>query len=127
MLAIRTLAASAALSVLIAATALAQTPAPGAKAPVPATPPPVAATPAPTAPAPGTAAATTTTTAKKKAVVAKGDRTPESLACSAEADQKNIHGSKERKPFMAKCKAAAKKAAKASAPAAAPPAPAKKS
>ena len=122
MLTIRTLAVSAALSLFIAAGAVAQTPAPATTAPAAA--PPAAAAPAPSAPAPATAA--TTAPAKKKAAVAKGERTPESLACSAEADKANVHG-KERKGYMSKCKAAAKKAVKAGAPAAAPAAaPAKK-
>ena len=49
------------------------------------------------------AAAPAATTAKK----AEKPRTPESLACSKEADDKNIHG-KERKKFMSQCKKDAK-------------------
>lgn len=45
---------------------------------------------------------------KKAAPTAKADRTPESLACSAELDAKNIHG-KDRRAAMRKCKADAKK------------------
>lgn len=45
---------------------------------------------------------------KKSAITPKEDRTPESLACSAEADQKALKG-KERTSFRKKCIAAAKK------------------
>ena len=44
-----------------------------------------------------------TTTAKK----AEKPRTPESLACSKEADDKGLHG-KDRKKFMSQCKKEAK-------------------
>ena len=40
-------------------------------------------------------------------------RSPESIACSAEADAKNLHGRKERKPFMRECKRAARAKAEA--------------
>jgi hypothetical protein len=52
----------------------------------------------------GTAAAPAATTPAKKA---EKPRTPESLACSKEADDKNIHG-KDRKKFMSQCKKDAK-------------------
>ncbi len=137
MLNIRTLAAGAALSILMAASVSAQTtpptttqtpgttaPAAAPKAGAPVTPPataPAATAPAPkaTAPAPGAAApGTVPPTAKtKKAAVPKGERTPESLACSKEADEKNIHGKKKagdptsvsRSSFMKKCVADAMK------------------
>jgi hypothetical protein len=51
----------------------------------------------------GAAPAPAATTAKK----AEKPRTAESLACSKEADDKNIHG-KERKKFMSQCKKDAK-------------------
>jgi hypothetical protein len=82
------------------------------------TPAPSASPSATMAPAPATAPA-----AKKKGVTPKAERTPESLACSAEADQKGLKG-KERKSFRSKCMSAAKKAKAAPA---ATPAPAKKS
>jgi hypothetical protein len=72
------LAAVAVGSLFFASSALAQTTAP-------------AAAPAATAPA-------------KKA---EKPRTPESLACSKEADEKNMHG-KDRKKFMSQCKKDAK-------------------
>ena len=50
------------------------------------------------------AAAPTAAPAAKKAAK---PRTAESLACSKEADDKNIHG-KERKKFMSQCKKEAK-------------------
>ena len=53
-----------------------------------------------TAPAAAPAAATPAKKAEKP-------RTPESLACSKEADEKNIHG-KDRKKFMSQCKKDAK-------------------
>jgi hypothetical protein len=40
-------------------------------------------------------------------------RTAESIACSKEADAKNIHGKKDRGPFMRECKRAAREAAAA--------------
>jgi hypothetical protein len=49
------------------------------------------------------AAAPAATTAKK----AEKPRTPESLACSKEADEKALHG-KDRKKFMSQCKKDAK-------------------
>jgi hypothetical protein len=49
------------------------------------------------------AAAPAATTAKK----AEKPRTPESLACSKEADDKGLHG-KDRKKFMSQCKKDAK-------------------
>ena len=49
------------------------------------------------------AAAPAATTAKK----AEKPRTPESLACSKEADEKGLHG-KDRKKFMSQCKKDAK-------------------
>lgn len=121
MLKLQTFAAGAALSILLAVTATAQTtppattppamtpaaPAPKAGAPTTA---PAATTPATTMPAP----AVTAPAAKKKAAAAK-ERTPESLACSKEADEKNIHGKPARGNFMRKCKADAAKAAKAAA------------
>ena len=72
------LAAVAVASLFFAGSALAQGTAP-------------AAAPAPTAPA-------------KKA---EKPRTPESLACSKEADDKGLHG-KDRKKFMSQCKKDAK-------------------
>ena len=58
-----------------------------------------------TALAQGTApAAPAATTPAKKA---EKPRSPESLACSKEADDKNIHG-KDRKKFMSQCKKDAK-------------------
>jgi hypothetical protein len=51
------------------------------------------------APAPAAA----TTPAKK----AEKPRTPESMACSKEADEKGLHG-KDRKKFMSQCKKDAK-------------------
>jgi hypothetical protein len=72
------LAAVAVASLFLAGSALAQTTAPAA---------------APAA----------TTPAKK----AEKPRTPESLACSKEADEKNMHG-KDRKKFMSQCKKDAK-------------------
>jgi hypothetical protein len=51
----------------------------------------------------GSALAQTTAPAKK----AEKPRSPESLACSKEADDKNIHG-KDRKKFMSQCKKDAK-------------------
>jgi invasion protein IalB len=74
----RRIAAAALASLFFAGSALAQTTAPAA---------------APAA----------TTPAKK----AEKPRTPESLACSKEADDKNIHG-KDRKKFMSQCKKDAK-------------------
>jgi hypothetical protein len=57
-----------------------------------------------------TTTTTTTKTAGQKAVTtthkgppAKGARTEQSLACSASADSKNIHG-KDRQKFMRQCK-----------------------
>ena len=50
------------------------------------------------------AAAPAATTAKK----AEKPRTPESLACSKEADEKGLHG-KDRKKFRSECKANAAK------------------
>ena len=50
------------------------------------------------------AAAPTATAPAKKA---EKPRSPESLACSKEADDKNIHG-KDRKKFMSQCKKDAK-------------------
>lgn len=95
-----------------------------AQAPAPATPAPAAA-PKAAAPASPTVDAVKKSAPEKAAVkkgpVPKDQRSPESLACSAEADQKNLHG-KERVSFRKKCMAAAKKAAKggpAPAPAAA--------
>jgi len=64
------------------------------------------AAPAPAATAPATPAAKAKTAAP---------RTDESIACSKEADAKNLHGA-ERKTFRAKCMKDAK-AAKAAAPA----------
>jgi hypothetical protein len=54
-------------------------------------------------------AQTTPDTAAKAAPAAKAEkpRTPESIACSKEADDKNIHG-KARHKFMSKCKKDAK-------------------
>lgn len=72
------------------------------------TPPPAAAT--PKAEAPKAAAP------KKSAITPKSERTPESLACSAEADKKGLKG-KPRKTFRAKC---IKDATAAKGPAAAP-------
>ena len=72
------LAVVAVVSLFFAGSALAQTAAP-------------AAAPAATAPA-------------KKA---EKPRSPESMACSKEADDKNIHG-KDRKKFMSQCKKDAK-------------------
>ena len=45
--------------------------------------------------------------AAKMAPKAEKPRTAESIACSAEADTKGLHG-KERKKFMSECKRAAK-------------------
>jgi hypothetical protein len=60
----------------------------------------------PATPAPAAKAAP----AEKKA---EKPRTPESIACSAEADAKNLHGKKDRGPFMRQCKKDAKAAAAA--------------
>jgi hypothetical protein len=137
MLNIRTIAVSAALSILLAASASAQTtppttqqtpgattaapkagaPATTAPAAAPKATAPAAAAPAPSAPAPGGTVAPTAKT--KKAAVPTGPRTPESLACSKEADDKNIHGKKKagdptsvsRASFMKKCVADAMKKA----------------
>jgi hypothetical protein len=54
-----------------------------------------------TAPAPAAPAAAATTTAPKKAGQ-KAASTPEGIACSAEADAKNLHG-KERTKFRRAC------------------------
>jgi len=54
-----------------------------------------------------TAPATSTPAATTPAKKAEKPRTPESLACSKEADDKNIHG-KDRKKFMSQCKKDAK-------------------
>lgn len=78
--------------------------------------------PAPSASPPAAAAPKAATAPAKKGVTPKAERTPESLACSAEADQKGLKG-KERKSFRSKCMAAAKKAKSAPATTA----PAKKS
>ncbi|HEX3675339.1 MAG TPA: PsiF family protein [Rhizomicrobium sp.] len=53
----------------------------------------------------GTAPATAPAAAPAKK--AEKPRSPESLACSKEADDKNIHG-KDRKKFMSQCKKDAK-------------------
>jgi hypothetical protein len=71
-------AATAFASLLLMGTAFAQTPAP--------------ATPAPAAKA---------APAEKKA---EKPRTAASLECSKEADAKNLHGKKDRGPFMRECK-----------------------
>jgi psiF repeat len=98
---IRTIALTAALAVAVVGTAFAQAAAPAAKSAAP------TAAPAPTAAAPSTAPAAK---GKKVAALAK-PRSPESIACSADADAKNIHG-KPRGAFMKKCNADAKKLAK---------------
>ncbi len=65
---------------------------------------PTATKPAVTAPAaPATTAPAATAPAKMKAT--GKERTEKSLACSKDADTKNIHG-KERKKFMSACKKA---------------------
>ena len=55
-------------------------------------------------------AQTTPDPAAKAAPAAKAEkpRTPESIACSKEADDKNIHGHKVRHKFMRQCKKDAK-------------------
>jgi psiF repeat len=83
--------ATAFASLLLMGSAFAQTPAPATSAPA------AKAEPAP-APAPS----------EKKA---NNPQSPASLECSKEADAKNLHGKKERKPFMRECKKAAKDAA----------------
>ena len=142
--------AAAAVLAFSAGLAFAQAPAPAPATPAPAVTPPVVAPAAPKAAAPAAqapAAAPKANTAPvvepvKKAAAKKGppsaaERTPESLACSAELDAKNIHG-KPRQAAMRKCKAEKTKAAAgapaaaskatspAAAPGAAPAAPAKK-
>jgi hypothetical protein len=77
------LAATAVASLLLMGSAFAQTPAP--------------ATPAP-------AAKEKMAPAEKKA---EKPRTAASLECSKEADAKNLHGKKDRGPFMRECKKAA--------------------
>jgi hypothetical protein len=62
-----------------------------------------------TPPKPATAAPATTTTAPTAKIGTP--KTPESAACSKEADAKNLHG-KERKKFRASCIKAAKAAPK---------------
>ena len=131
MLTIRTLAASAALAFALAASAVAQT-TPPTNPSTPATPkaaPPTTTAPATTPPAASTAPATTAPAAStappggtvaptgktKKAVATRGPRSAESIACSKEADEKNIHGKPARPAFMKKCKADAAKAAKGAA------------
>jgi hypothetical protein len=54
------------------------------------------------------APATPAEKAEPAAKRAEKPRSPESIACSAEADAKNLHGRKERKPFMRECKRAAR-------------------
>lgn len=91
-------AATALALAMTAGAAMAQAPAPAPTAP--------AATPAPAAKA----------AAPKKARAPGKPRTAESLACSAEADQKGLKG-KERQKFRKKCVADAKKAKAPAAPA----------
>jgi hypothetical protein len=65
----------------------------------------------PAAPAPK--AATPAAAPKKPAIRPKSERTPESLACSSEADAKGLKG-KERQKFRRACLKNAKPAAKKS-------------
>jgi hypothetical protein len=59
-------------------------------------------------PAPAMTSSMTTTKTSTVAMTHNGKpRTAESIACSNEANSKNIHG-KDRKKFMSSCKAAAK-------------------
>lgn len=114
----RTLATGVALAALTATTVFAQTPAPTAQ--------PKAAAPAASAPAPSAPAVTTPAAPKaakaKKGVTPKAERSAESLACSAKADDAKIKG-KERQSFRKKCIAEMKKAGgAASAPVATAPA-----
>lgn len=121
-----TFAAAATALLLATSLATAQAPAPPAGAPAPA-----ATAPPPAPPKAVTKSETPVVAPVKKAAAKKGpvtaaDRTPESIACSAELDAKNIHG-KPRAAALRKCKADAKKAAATKAPAAtkaAAPAPA---
>ena len=88
---------------------------------------PLASAQTPPAAAPAPAAKTVVPKAAKsstpaKAAKASKPRTPESIACSAEADQKKLHG-KERKTFRAKCIRDARKASGGKAAAANPAAP----
>ena len=114
---IRAFAFGAVLSLAMIGAASAQTP--------PAAPAPTVTPPAATAPAPAAA---------KAAKAAQQPRTPESIACSAKADEAGLKGKakkNERRAFRKKCMAEGKAAAKAAAPAApatpaAPAAPAKK-
>lgn len=104
------LSTAAAALVLSAGLALAQAPQP-AQTPPAATPPPAAVA--------KDVAPVKKSTAKKTGPTAQADRTPESIACSAELDAKNIHG-KPRAAALRKCKAeAAKKGKAAATPAAA--------
>lgn len=108
---IRTAVLGIAASLSLAGAALAQT------APAPSVTPPPATAPAPAAPA------------KAAKAAAKADRTPESLACSAKADEAGLKGkakNKERRAFRKKCMADMKKGGAAMAPAAPTAPPAKK-
>lgn len=103
---IRTALLGIAASLSLAGVALAQT----APAPAPSVTPPPAAAPAPPAKAPK---------------AAQQPRTPESLACSAKADEAGLKGkakNKERRAFRKKCMADMKKGGAAMAPAAPAPA-----
>lgn len=108
-----TLVAAVAALVLSSSIALAQAPATGQ---APATAPPAAAPVAVPAAAPKADASAPVAGVKKAAVATKkappnnANRTPESLACSAELDAKGIHGKAGgRAAAMRKCVAAAKK------------------
>lgn len=107
-----TLVAAVAAIVLSSGLVFAQ--APTAAAPAPAVAPPAAAVPA-AAPKADTsapvAAVKKAAVAPKKGPPSAAERTPESLACSAELDAKGIHGKAAGRPAaMRKCVAAAKKA-----------------
>ena len=110
------LIAVAAALLLSSGAAIAQTTAPAA--PAPAAPAP-AAVPAAAPKADAKAPAADVAPVKKAAPAKKGppaaaNRTPESLACSAELDAKGIHGKAAGRPAaMRKCVADAKKSAAA--------------
>ena len=98
---IKTAIAAAALAFALSTAAVAQTP-----------PAPAAAKPAAAAPATTTAPAASPAKPLKGAA-AKKPQTPESMACSKDADAKNLHGN-ERKKFRSACMKTAGKTAKKS-------------
>ena len=110
------LIAVAAALLLSSGAAIAQTTAPAASAPAAPAPAP-AAVPAAAPKADAKAPAADVAPVKKAAPAKKGppaaaNRTPESLACSAELDAKGIHGKAAGRPAaMRKCVADAKKSA----------------